>query len=425
MDVVDPSDHESLLQFMYQIPFGVAQLLPDGSLGMANPAAIQLVLQIAPGSLNLYEVLARFAPEVEFLVRDFSADRGAILEDYRVDFGMRGPSAPYPLVVAFSVSKLGPDRLMVTMLDVSRSVAAERSARTAEQQLRALMDGVKDYAVVGLDTMGRIADWNVSAARLFAFDRGTALGKPLQWLVTDDGPHLDPALERTRRTGWSTLEASWRRLDVCTFRGTCVLTVVEGEGGEVEGFTCVVRDQSDEVTDPGRRSPERDQETGLHGRNGFERLKERFLAGARRTNAPVGVVLLEIDRYAAIRDRLGEEARADTMRMVVGSIRENLRSSDVAVRYDEGQILLLLPNTDLHAARAVAERIRATQETRVLDTELALVKVTLSAGVTTVEGGEAVLGPALVRVTQGLETARSRGSNQVVLAHPTEARAAG
>lgn len=421
----DPADHESLLQFVYQIPVGVAQLAPDGELGMTNPVAMQLVLQVSPGELNLFRMLERYAPEVELLFREFEARRGTVLEDYRVDFGLRSSMASHPLVIAFTITKLSPEQSVVTMVDVSRSVAAERSARSAESRLRALVETVRDYAVFGLDPEGRIVDWNVSAQRLFAFAPSDALEKPLRWLADDPDHAISGLFERAQRVGWATAQATWRRQD-CVFSGTANISVLEGEDGKLEGYTCIVRDQSETACGGlPQRSEDRDPETGTLSRQALHRVEARLLAGLRRTRDPLALVLLDIDGFERLAARVDGETAADAVRSVVGGAQEHLRTSDPVVRYQTSRLLLLLPSTDLWAARSTAERLRAAQERRVLETDAALVKLTLSAGVTQVEPSEPSLDLAIERATRALDTAHERGDNQVVVTHPPRAARAG
>lgn len=420
MSAVDPAEHQAVLQFLYQIPIGVAQLLPDGELGMSNPTAAQIALQVSPTSLNLYTMLGRYAPEIELLVRNFSANRGTILEDYRVDFGKRSATAAHALVVSFTLIKLARDRVMVVMNDVSRSEAALQRAKSAEHRLRAVADGVRDYAVFSLDEHGSITEWNRSAERLFAFVTDEARDRPLSWLSKDGRIDLPACLLQARRVGWSLLEGWWIRKEEGSFWGTANLTAIHDDRGGISGYTCVVRDQS-EVLDGHRgqsRKEDLDPATGTLLKDAFGRVQDRLFEAWRESHRPFSLLLVDVDQHLALESELGEEAAVDALRVVVGTIRDHTRVSDTVVRYEPHRFLILMRDTDLIAARGAGERIRAAQELRVLDLEEALTKVTVSVGATVLHLSDESLGTAIERCERALGHAHARGHNQVVLEHP-------
>lgn len=119
-----PEDHEELVTFLYQIPFGVARMDPEGNLGMSNPMVMQLMLQINPGSINLFETLRTAAPHIELAVRNYPGSAGVVLSDVRVHFGPRGPKKT-PLVLTFTVSKLADERFMVVIAKVPTDLPPE------------------------------------------------------------------------------------------------------------------------------------------------------------------------------------------------------------------------------------------------------------------------------------------------------------
>lgn len=420
---VNPAEHEAVLQFMYQMPLGVAQLSATGDLGMSNPSAVQMTLQIAPGCLNLFEMLERHAPEVQLLVEDFSPDRGAVLEDYRVDFGRRDPSAAQPLVVAFTIIKLGPDNMMVVMQDVSRSAAAEHAARQAESRLRLLSEKVRDYAVFDLDHDGQISEWSVSAQRLFSFEAREVVGKGLGILIRDaDGATLRSTLERARRLGWASLDGWWSRRCDASFRGSAVLCVAE-EGGTIGGFTLVLQDQSESLRRPQDEGKEHlDPATGALLKSAFDREQQLLFDRWSEHRRPMAIAMIDVDRLLKLRDDLGEELAQDALRIVIGHIRNQTLPQHILVRWSFDRFALLMPETDLVSARRTVERTRTVVEQQIVDVEATLTKLTLSAGVTILDNSDAALSAGLERAQHALDKAKTRGRNQVVVEHPRPPR---
>ncbi len=131
------------------------------------------------------------------------------------------------------------------------------------------------------------------------------------------------------------------------------------------------------------RSMVLDELTGLHNRRFALEFLEREIARGRRHDRPLSIVLADIDHFKRFNDDFGHAGGDDVLRAVAACVKEPLRRESCAARYGGEEFLVILPETDLEGARAVAERIRQGVEalTPVLDGEAC--EVTLSAGVAT------------------------------------------
>lgn len=421
---VEFEEHEAILRFMYQVPMGIVQVSPDGDFGMMNPSAVQLTLQIAPGCLNLFTMLEKYAPEVRLLAADFHAERGTVLENYRVDFGRRSETAANPLVIAFSLVKLAADNLMVVMQDVSRSAAAEAAAKRAEQRLRIISDKVRDYAVFDLDHEGSVSSWSHSGRRLFAFEAHEVVGKPFDALMRDAIDFdLSATLARAQRLGWASLDAWFHRSQNTSFRGSAVLSVLEGVQGSVGGFTLVVQDQSEALAldDKNESRQDVDPQTGALVRSAYERGQHAMFEKWRQRGVPLSVALVDVDRLQWVQEEHGDEAADDVLRFVVGTIRDQTLPQHILIRWSLDRFLLLLPEVDLVGARRILERVRVVQEQEIIDIQTTLTKATISAGLAHVGPTDEDFHGAVARADSALMQAKSRGRNQLVLAHLPEA----
>lgn len=85
---------------------------------------------------------------------------------------------------------------------------------------------------------------------------------------------------------------------------------------------------------------------------------------AARYHRAFSLIVLDIDDFEAFRGRYGEPAAAVALSTVAGVIRQSTRDVDVKARTDEAEFGLAMPETPLHSAFVVAERIR----TEVADT---------------------------------------------------------
>ncbi len=408
---VDPGEHLALLQFLYQVPTGLARLNPNGDLEMANPTAMQLCLQVAPGCLNLYELLNEHAPEVELIIEDFAADRGHILEDYRVDFGRRTHTAAHALVVSLTVIKIGPGQVLVVMSDVSRSVATERAARAAERKLRALSDGVRDHALVPLDREGRVEGWSGAAQRLFGFEAEDVVGWSLQDLGGNSDFDPQAHLTKAGAVGWTYAEGWWRRRTGGMFWGTMAIFADEA------GFTAVIRDQSQALVAPEVGGKDLDPSSGALRRESFDRLRHRLDEALAASGGRAGILLIEVDGIEEIERKGGLPVVELAIAAAAARVREQTRPADTLVRYGKGQLLVLLRDAELADARAVAERIRTAQEQTVFTGSGAPAKLTVSGGVASLSPMDPAVSEAIERAEQALALAHERGDNQIVLGH--------
>jgi len=114
-----------------------------------------------------------------------------------------------------------------------------------------------------------------------------------------------------------------------------------------------------------RNAPGRDPVTGLPDGAMFRGRVGEELARALRQADPVGLVMIDIDHFAALDARHGRAAGDRVLAEAALVLRLALRESDVVGRLGGDQFGVLLPDTDLVASRRVAERLlRALEEHR-------------------------------------------------------------
>jgi diguanylate cyclase (GGDEF)-like protein len=84
-----------------------------------------------------------------------------------------------------------------------------------------------------------------------------------------------------------------------------------------------------------------------------------MVAQAGRSLAPLAAVALDLDHFKQINDRFGHEKGDDVLAAVGRLLADAVRDSDVAARAGGEEFCILLPDTDLDGALAVAEKLRA------------------------------------------------------------------
>lgn len=102
-----------------------------------------------------------------------------------------------------------------------------------------------------------------------------------------------------------------------------------------------------------------DELTGLMNRRGYCQMGPREWKRVKRQEQAFSVIMLDIDHFKKYNDSYGHQAGDKVLQSVATSIKAALkRPSDMAFRYGGEEFLILLPDTDSHGARLVAERIR-------------------------------------------------------------------
>ena len=107
-----------------------------------------------------------------------------------------------------------------------------------------------------------------------------------------------------------------------------------------------------------RSMPGRDPVTGLPDARAFQSLLESELSRARRHGVPLGLAMVDLDRFAALNARYGRPVGDDVLAEVALVLRLALRESDVLARIGDDQFGVLLPETDLAPAQRCGERLR-------------------------------------------------------------------
>jgi len=77
---------------------------------------------------------------------------------------------------------------------------------------------------------------------------------------------------------------------------------------------------------------------------------------------PMAAIMIDIDHFKTFNDTNGHAAGDEALRRVAAVLAENVRPGDVAYRYGGEEFCVLLNDTDLDEAVAVAERLRAAVE---------------------------------------------------------------
>ncbi len=161
----------------------------------------------------------------------------------------------------------------------------------------------------------------------------------------------------------------------------------------------------------------RDPLTGLFNRRYFEESLEREIRRARRRGMPLGVIMLDLDRFKVVNDNFGHEAGDVLLRSLGELLRRNVRGEDVACRWGGEEFAVLLPEATLEGTRGRAEELReVVKELKVPYQDRVLGPITVSLGVA-VFPDQGLSGQSVLRAADAaLYQSKAAGRDRVTLA---------
>jgi diguanylate cyclase (GGDEF)-like protein len=184
----------------------------------------------------------------------------------------------------------------------------------------------------------------------------------------------------------------------------------------------LVREQLTRMRDELAHTAAIDPLTGMFNRRYLHTRLDAELERSRRSGLPVALLMLDVDAFKSINDRMGHQTGDAVLRKVSDIIRRSVRASDVCTRYGGDEFAIVVTENAVGAAQT-AERIRHRVDAFRWDA-LGLpqtLQVTVSIGVSIGDVGEASEG-LIGRADQNLYLAKARGRNCV---HPAENRGSG
>lgn len=154
-----------------------------------------------------------------------------------------------------------------------------------------------------------------------------------------------------------------------------------------------------------------DAATGLGNQRALELQLPRELRLARRVGQSLAVLRITVDYLESISEHHGTDVGAQAWHAVAETLAARLRGSDLIFRTDDDVFCLVLGDTSLEGALALAERLRREVDRCVTHENVQFV-LTTSAGVT-VAGPDDTPESLVARADRALADARLHGRNQV------------
>lgn len=154
--------------------------------------------------------------------------------------------------------------------------------------------------------------------------------------------------------------------------------------------------------------------TGLPNRRGLEERAQAMLALARRHEQPLTAIMLDLDHFKRVNDTHGHEAGDRALQLFARLLNETCRSGDLMARLGGEEFGVLLLHNDAPAGLSFDRRLRE----RVRKASMAELGFSLdySAGMATLQPGDATLATLMARADSALYDAKTAGRGRLMTA---------
>ena len=335
-------------------------VLEDGRLTYINPAGVDM-LGAQDESAVLDHELAEFihADYADLIALGINAFAE---EEAGVPLKLR-PLNAMPIDVLMVVRALDSKNhsFMVECRDISNYIKASEEARKRAQRLANVLGAVRD-AIITIDQKGNVQSINAAGERIFGYPKTHVLGQNIKMLMPKQyADHHDNYLDRYVTTGESEIINSSMEFEGQHANGAVFpieLTVTEMREGNQRLFTGVIRDITErrKALDRIHHLAHHDALTNLPNRNLYIERVERAIYRAERSDKPLALMFVDLDKFKPINDELGHEAGDAVLKTVAERMLSCVRQSDTVARFGGDEFVAILENLDCADSAAVVAK---------------------------------------------------------------------
>lgn len=161
----------------------------------------------------------------------------------------------------------------------------------------------------------------------------------------------------------------------------------------------------------------KDALTGALNRHGLKSVFESQYEFALATSNPFILAMCDLDFFKNVNDTYGHVAGDKLLKLFVDTAKENIRNSDVIIRYGGEEFVIVLPTINKRKGFEVLDQIRQEFEKVVLEFDGKKISATVSIGMIEVEPDhlfkQSFLDKYLMLVDEELYLAKEHGRNRV------------
>jgi len=177
------------------------------------------------------------------------------------------------------------------------------------------------------------------------------------------------------------------------------------------GYVLMNKERADEYN---RIMAMQDVLTGIANRRAILDALDRHFALAQRSNRPLTLLIIDIDRFKTINDTFGHLAGDAVIKAVTVTMTQRLREQDLVGRYGGEEFLVILPDTGADGGRQLAETLRHAVELTPVNGADGPIAVTISIGIRTFDvSSDKTPDMMISHADTALYLAKNNGRNRV------------
>jgi diguanylate cyclase (GGDEF)-like protein/PAS domain S-box-containing protein len=271
------------------------------------------------------------------------------------------------------------DGVAITTADISRQKAIELRLEKLAQSKKSIIAS-SPFMIVGTDLSGIITSVNPAAERTLGYSEEELLDRwtPALWLDPQELAARAATLGRTFQTtiepGFDVLtanlerglaeEAEWTfvRKDASRFDAHLTVTSLADDSGEIVGLILTAYDITERKREDRRIAflAHHDELTGLPTRTLLQNRIQVALERAERSGDRVAVLMVDLDAFKLVNDRMGHHAGDRLLELVAERLQSSVGKADTVARIGGDEFVVVLDGVpDLAAAERIARVLLA------------------------------------------------------------------
>jgi diguanylate cyclase (GGDEF)-like protein len=232
--------------------------------------------------------------------------------------------------------------------------------------------------VLILDREDRIIDFNSALHEIFPNITKKTIGASVYRTFPDD-PSL---LQLVRGAEVGRIELRFDSGNECSYYRASSTNIYDRRNhliGKIVNFYEYTKEK--QLLEQLERLAAHDGLTGAYNRQQFMTMAEKEVKRHDRYGGNLSMIMLDLDKFKKVNDTYGHGAGDLTLKTLTKTFSRMIRQSDILARIGGEEFIILLPETSIEAAQSLAERLRNTLSSKIINFDNQSFSVSASFGI--------------------------------------------